>query len=87
MIDLNTQPWPDLLAVGLTAEEAHLVLQWRPLSSWDVLLQVLEIDATRIAALRAAGADLTDAGACLWPAPRPFSLSEQSTPPDPLSRG
>lgn len=87
MIDLNTQPLPDLLAVGLNAKEARLVLQLRPFSSWDALLQVLEIDAARIAALRAADADLTDAGACLWPAPRPFSLSEQSTPPDPLSRG
>lgn len=78
MIDLNTQLLPDLLAVGLTAEEAHLVLQWRPLSSWDALLQVLEIDATRIAALRAAGADLADAGVCLWSAPRPFRLSGDS---------
>ena len=73
-------------ANGLTAEEARLVLQWRPFSSWDALLQVLEIDAARIAALRAAGADLTDAGVCLWPAPRPFSLSEQSRPPDPHAR-
>lgn len=81
MIDLNTHPLPDLLRVGLTAEEAGLVIQWRPFSSWDALLQVLEVDAARIVALREAGAGLTDGGACLWPAPRPFRLSNGGPAP------
>jgi len=81
VIDLNTHPPPDLLAVGLTADEAEIVLRWRPFSSWDALLQVLEIDAERIETLRQAGADLTDAGLCLWPAPRPFRLSSERPRP------
>jgi hypothetical protein len=30
VIDLNTHTLPDLLAVGLTADEAEIVLRWRP---------------------------------------------------------
>lgn len=75
MIDLNTQPFSDLLDVGLSADEAKAVLRWRPFSSWDALLQLLEIDEQRVADLRALGAGLTDAGIGLWPKPAPFVLS------------
>lgn len=75
VIDLNSRPFSDLLDVGLSADEARAVVRWRPFSSWDALLQVLEIDDQRIADLCASGAGLTDAGESLWPKPRPFVLS------------
>lgn len=78
VIDLNLNPPADLLDVGLTPDEAKAVLQWRPFSSWDALLQVLEIDEQRIAELRRSGAALTDAGVCLWPKPKAFVLSTGS---------
>lgn len=79
VIDLNLNPLEDLLAVGLSPDEARVVLQWRPFSSWDALLQVLEIDEHRIGALRGSGAALTDAGVCLWPRPKAFVLSQGSS--------
>lgn len=76
VIDLNIHPLPDLLDVGLSASEAKAVIQWRPFSSWDALLQALEIDEQRVSELRASGAGLTDAGTSLWPLPKPFLLSQ-----------
>lgn len=76
MIELNRDPLEDLLGVGLSADEAQAVLQWRPFSSWDALLQVLEIDDHRIGELCGSGAALTDAGISLWPKPAAFVLSQ-----------
>lgn len=77
MVDLNIHPLADLLRVGLSPVEAQAVLNWRPFSSWDALLQVLDIDESRVSELRASGACLTDAGVSLWPAPRPFLISRR----------
>lgn len=72
MIDLNTASASDLRSLRLDSEAVAAILRWRPFSSWDAVLQALEIDAEGLRRLQAQGAVLS---LQTWPIPEPFQVS------------
>lgn len=76
MIDLNTASPQALRALQLEPEAVAVLVRWRPFSSWDAVLQALEIDAEGLRRLQARGAVLSPDGSQTWPIPEPFQISQ-----------
>lgn len=75
MTDLNSASLADFAAAGLDPAQAREVEFWRPYSSWDQLLMLVDVDDAVLDRLKRQGFEIAAPNDAALASPKPFKLS------------